>query len=188
MNGKLIGVLSVIAFIVVVLSIITWLYSNNMIMKNMNPNLNENSSSTNTDLEQEAVPDTVIDNNAQKLIEPKEGQPIKNFSIVAKESTLEIKKGFSIPVWTYGDTVPGTEIRVVEGDFVRVELINQLKVPVTMHWHGYPVISAMDGIPGITQDAVIPGETFIYEFSADITGTYWYHSHQESSTQVDMGL
>lgn len=125
---------------------------------------------------------------AKGLIKPKEGQPIKKFTLVAKESSLNIRDGLTLPVWTYNGTVPGKEIRVTQGDFVQVELKNEMKNPVTIHWHGYPVISAMDGVPGLNQDAVRPGETFLYEFSADIPGTYWYHSHQDSANQLDKGL
>lgn len=125
---------------------------------------------------------------AKNIVKPKEGQPVKKFTLTAQEVNTKLKEGVSMPVWTYNGTVPGQEIRVVQGDFVQVELKNTLKVPVTIHWHGYPLNSAMDGVPGLNQDAVRPGETFVYEFSADVAGTYWYHSHQESSQQVDKGL
>ncbi|MNC06589.1 Copper resistance protein A precursor [compost metagenome] len=121
-------------------------------------------------------------------VQPKSGQPVKGFNLTAMESNLEIANGVTLPVWTYNGTVPGQEIRVTQGDFVQVTLKNELKVPVTIHWHGYPVSSETDGVPGVSQDAVGPGETFTYSFSADVAGTYWYHSHQESSEQVDKGL
>lgn len=121
-------------------------------------------------------------------LQPKPGQPVKGFNLTAMESNLQIAEGVTLPVWTYNGTVPGQEIRVTQGDFVRVTIKNDLKVPVTIHWHGYPVSSETDGVPGVSQDAVLPGETFTYSFSADVAGTYWYHSHQESSEQVDKGL
>ncbi len=126
--------------------------------------------------------------DVKNVIEPSKGQPIKKFKLTAKEETLEIKKGLKIPVWTYNGTVPGQEIRVTQGDFVEVELKNSLKVPITIHWHGYPVQNSMDGVTGLTQDSIKPGETFIYKFSADIAGTYWYHSHEDSAKQLDKGL
>ncbi|WP_310828742.1 multicopper oxidase family protein [Paenibacillus pedocola] len=121
-------------------------------------------------------------------LQPKPGQPVKGFTLTAMESNLQITEGVTLPVWTYNGTVPGQEIRVTQGDFVQVTLKNDLKVPVTIHWHGYPVSSETDGVPGVSQDAVLPGETFTYSFSVDVAGTYWYHSHQESSEQVDKGL
>lgn len=67
-------------------------------------------------------------------------------------------------------------------------LKNELSAPVSIHWHGYPVPNNMDGIPGVTQDAVEPGKSFTYEFEANVPGTYWYHSHQDSVNQLDRGL
>ena len=46
----------------------------------------------------------------------------------------------------------------------------------------------MDGVAGVTQDAVLPGESFTYRFVADQAGTYWYHSHQVSHEQVRKGV
>ncbi|OPA75252.1 copper oxidase [Paenibacillus selenitireducens] len=112
----------------------------------------------------------------------------KEVTITAQESMLEVAKGETIPVWTFNNSVPGPEIRVKVGDTVKIHLNNQLKVPVSIHWHGYPVPNEMDGIPGVTQDAVAPGKTFTYEFQATVPGTYWYHSHQDSVNQVDKGL
>lgn len=125
---------------------------------------------------------------ANNIVSPKPGQPIKKFRLFALEGMNEIMKGEYKPIWGYNGKVPGEEIRVTQGDFVEVTLTNILTDPVTIHWHGYPLNSAMDGVPGINQDAIRQGESFTYTFSADIPGTYWYHSHQEGSTQVDKGL
>ncbi|MFD1774783.1 multicopper oxidase family protein [Paenibacillus rhizophilus] len=135
----------------------------------------------------EATAGTVQEEQAT-LPHPKSGQPVKGFTLTAMESNWELASGVTQAVWTYNGTVPGQEIRVTQGDFVRVTLKNELQVPVTIHWHGYPVTAGSDGVPGITQDAVKPGETYTYGFTADVAGTYWYHSHQESSEQVDKGL
>jgi FtsP/CotA-like multicopper oxidase with cupredoxin domain len=67
---------------------------------------------------------------------------------------------------------------VEEGNLLRVKLVNQLTEPVTIHWHGIPLPNEMDGVPGITQSPVKPGETFTYEFLAEDTGTYIYHRIQ----------
>ncbi|WP_052756016.1 multicopper oxidase family protein [Paenibacillus durus] len=135
----------------------------------------------------EAAADTVQEGTAT-LPQPKAGQPVKGFTLIATESNWKLAPGVTQAVWTYNGTVPGQEIRVTQGDFVRITLKNELSVPVTIHWHGYPVPDGSDGVPGLTQDAVKPGETYTYGFSADVAGTYWYHSHQESSAQVDKGL
>lgn len=112
----------------------------------------------------------------------------KEYTITAQESNLEVSKGKILPVWTFNNSIPGPQIRVKVGDTVRIHLKNELKEPVSIHWHGYPVPNDMDGIPGVTQDAVVPGKTFTYEFKATVPGTYWYHSHQDSVNQVDKGL
>jgi FtsP/CotA-like multicopper oxidase with cupredoxin domain len=108
--------------------------------------------------------------------------------LVAKESQQEMKPGLTLPVWIYGGKVPGQEIRVKQGQEVVVNLKNELPDNVTIHWHGYPVPSEMDGVPGMSQNSIKPGETFTYKFKATVPGTYWYHSHKNSAAQVDKGL
>ncbi|BCJ98432.1 multicopper oxidase family protein [Anaerocolumna chitinilytica] len=188
--NKAIGILSILAFIVVVLSAITWNHNRSMELQN-NKNLAEAQEET-------EVTETVSDKEESQTIkkeeqtvdteEPQEEQNVKDFNLIAKETQTQIAPGVTLPVWTYGGTIPGTEIRVTEGDYVKVHVTNQLDVPITIHWHGYPVTSDMDGVPGFTQDAILPGQSYTYEFKADVPGTYWYHSHQESSKQVDKGL
>lgn len=118
------------------------------------------------------------------LLEKKNNQ----FEIVAKEASHLLTSDLSVPVWTFNGSVPGPQIRVKVGEDVKVKLVNELPDPVTIHWHGIPVPNNMDGIPGITMNAVQPGENFVYEFTAEDTGTYWYHSHQDGVNQVDKGL
>ncbi|GAE32748.1 multicopper oxidase family protein [Halalkalibacter hemicellulosilyticus] len=90
--------------------------------------------------------------------------------------------------WTYNGSLPGQEIRVQEGDSVLVNVTNSLDEPTALHLHGFPVPNEMDGVPGVTQNAIMPGETFTYEYQADVSGTYWYHSHQDGARQVGKGL
>ncbi|WP_226584005.1 multicopper oxidase family protein [Halobacillus litoralis] len=123
------------------------------------------------------------------LEKPKAGdRPVKTFDLTAKEMTWKINESKEVEAWTYNGKVPGEAIHVTEGDYVKVRLKNELDVPVTIHWHGMILPNQMDGVPGLTQDAVQPGDTFTYEFIANDAGTYWYHSHQHSSKQVDKGL
>ena len=91
-------------------------------------------------------------------------------------------------VWGYGGTVPGPEIRVPQGSRVRRQLVNSLSQPSSIHWHGIRIDNRMDGVPGLTQDAVPPGGSFDYDFEAPDAGTYWYHSHERSAEQVARGL
>ncbi|MBW3110955.1 multicopper oxidase family protein [Bacillus sp. MCCB 382] len=118
----------------------------------------------------------------------KKDHPVRKFVLTAEEKQWNISEDKKVSAWTYNGTVPGESLHVTEGDVVQVKLVNELDVPVTIHWHGVLLPNKMDGIPGLTQDAVQPGESFTYEFVANDAGTYWYHSHQQSSIQVDKGL
>lgn len=90
--------------------------------------------------------------------------------------------------WCYNGTVPGPEIRISQGDRLRVDVINGLAEGTTVHWHGIRLPNAMDGVPHLTQAPIGPGESFVYEFDAVDAGTFWYHPHQRSSEQVGRGL
>ncbi len=91
-------------------------------------------------------------------------------------------------VWAYNGSVPGPEIRVQQGDRLRIAVRNGLPEETTAHWHGLRVPIAMDGVPHLTQTPIAPGETFNYEFDVPDAGTYWYHPHQRSFEQVGRGL
>lgn len=91
-------------------------------------------------------------------------------------------------VWNYNGTVPGTEIRIRQGDRLRVLAQNGLDDPTTIHWHGVRTPNVMDGVPFLTQDPILPGQEFLYEFDVLDAGTFWYHPHHRSSEQVGRGL
>ena len=117
------------------------------------------------------------------------GEPvIREFELTAEELDWEIMPGVATRAWGYNGQTPGPEIRVREGDLVRVVLRNKLPVPTTVHWHGVHLPPAMDGPAGLNQAAVKPGDEFIYEFTATPAGTRWYHSHADPQLQVPMGL
>ena len=91
-------------------------------------------------------------------------------------------------IWSYNGAVPGPEIRVRQGERLRITVENRLAEETTVHWHGLRVPNAMDGVPHLTQPPIAPGETFVYEFDLPDAGTYWYHPHQRSYEQVGRGL
>ena len=113
---------------------------------------------------------------------------VREFELTAQEVDWELFPGATVRAWAYNGTVPGPELRVTEGDLVRVVFTNQLAVPTAVHWHGLDVPIAMDGVPGLTQQAVPPGGRFVYEFVATNVGTRWYHSHQDAELQGPLGL
>jgi len=87
----------------------------------------------------------------------------------------------STAVFGYGGQVPGRELRLRQGDRLRVSVKNELQEETTVHWHGIRLPNAMDGVPHLTQKPIKPGETFLYDFVAPDAGTYWYHPHHNSS-------
>lgn len=113
---------------------------------------------------------------------------VKVFELTTEAVQWPILKDVSATAYTYNGTVPGPMIRVTEGDRVRIVVKNGLSVPTTVHWHGLEVPNNMDGVPGVTQDPIEPGQTFTYEFTARPAGTFWYHSHYEGDVQVGAGL
>jgi manganese oxidase len=114
---------------------------------------------------------------------------IKVFDVTAKKVQWEVTPGQMVEAYTYNGVVPGPEIRVTEGDKVRVRLTNGLGDEATaIHFHGLLIPNAMDGVPFITQPPVNPGETFVYAFVARNPGSHMYHSHLNSAFQVTKGL
>jgi FtsP/CotA-like multicopper oxidase with cupredoxin domain len=93
-----------------------------------------------------------------------------------------------VRVWSYNGRVAGPEIRIRQGERLRVTLENGLDQDTTIHWHGMRVPNAMDGVPHLTQDPVRPGESFTYEFVPLDAGTFWYHPHHRGFEQVARGL
>jgi FtsP/CotA-like multicopper oxidase with cupredoxin domain len=104
------------------------------------------------------------------------------------EETELILDDVVIDAWTYTGDLPGQEIRIQHGQTLRLNLTNNLDESTTIHWHGVRVENAMDGVPGVTQEAVEPGETFTYEITPKDPGTYWFHPHYNTSEQIERGL
>ncbi|MEP0337153.1 MAG: multicopper oxidase family protein [Alphaproteobacteria bacterium] len=116
--------------------------------------------------------------------------PGRQFDLTAAPGDTHLidSDGGKTKIWSYNGRVPGPEIRVRQGERLRVAVGNDLAEETTVHWHGLRVPNAMDGVPHLTQKPIAPGETFVYEFDAPDAGTYWYHPHQRSFEQVGRGL
>jgi FtsP/CotA-like multicopper oxidase with cupredoxin domain len=124
-----------------------------------------------------------------QILEPTVANGVKVFDLIAKSVKWEVSPGVFQEAFTYNGTVPGPQIQVHRGDRIRIMLENELPQPTVMHFHGMTVPNAMDGVPYITQDPVMPGNYFRYEFTVkDPPGTYMYHSHFNSAEQVAKGL
>ena len=108
--------------------------------------------------------------------------------LTAGQSSHKLYKDTVSDLWTYNGSLPGPELRVKRGGRVKVRFINQLDEPSSVHWHGIRIDNAMDGVSGLTQNPIQPGDRFEYDFVAPDAGTYWYHAHTKSWNQVARGL
>ncbi|MEV4621967.1 multicopper oxidase family protein [Asanoa sp. NPDC049573] len=116
------------------------------------------------------------------------GEPTRRFTLTAATATVRVA-GRPVAAWAFNGQVPGPELTATVGDVLEVTLRNtDIARGVTLHWHGYDVPTDQDGVPGVTQAAVLPGQEFVYRFRADQPGTYWYHTHEASDVGVRMGL
>jgi len=128
----------------------------------------------------DSLPFTVLENG------------VKEFKLEASEFRWEYEPGSWVHVWGYNGQIPGPEIRVTDGDRVRVVVTNKLPDATTVHWHGVDLEWQADGVPNVTQKPIGVGETYVYEFTAKPAGTRFYHAHGKDHTtgaqQLDMGL
>jgi FtsP/CotA-like multicopper oxidase with cupredoxin domain len=113
---------------------------------------------------------------------------VKEFHLVAEPVVRELAPGMKANLWGYNGQSPGPTIEVVEGDRVRIFVTNKLPEHTSIHWHGQRLPNGMDGVSGLTQPAIKPGKTFVYEFVARRAGTFMYHPHADEMTQMAMGL
>ena len=123
-----------------------------------------------------------------ELLVPTMDGNVKVFSLTARKAKWETEPGKFAEAWTYNDMVPGPQIRVREGDRVRVVVKNELPESTSVHFHGVELPNAQDGVPFITQPPIKPGESFTYEFTPPNSGSHMYHSHHNSTKQVSLGL
>jgi FtsP/CotA-like multicopper oxidase with cupredoxin domain len=137
------------------------------------------------------VPDATQTSGAQpaKYIVAADGA--KEFHFTAQQVMWEPVQGKPrVLAWTLDGTVPGPTIRVTAGDHVRITLTNHFPEATTLHWHGLEIPASQDGVPGVGQDPIQPGQRFTYDFTIplDNVGTYFYHSHYDDMIQVPGGF
>jgi len=113
---------------------------------------------------------------------------VKEFHLVAEEFEHEFAPGCRAKVWGYNGSTPGPTIEAMEGDRVRLLVTNRLPEHTTIHWHGLILPSGMDGIGGLSQPTIKPGETFAYEFTLKQHGTHMYHPHADEMVQMALGM
>jgi FtsP/CotA-like multicopper oxidase with cupredoxin domain len=113
---------------------------------------------------------------------------VKVFHLIAEPVTHEFASGLVAECWGYNGRVHGPTIEAVEGDHVRIYVTNRLSAPTSVHWHAILLPSGMDGVAGVSQKPIQPGETFKYEYTLKQHGTFMYHSHHDEMTQMQLGM
>ena len=112
----------------------------------------------------------------------------KEFHLIAEPVVRELAPGMKANLWGYNGQSPGPTIEAVEGDKVRIFVTNRLPEGTAVHWHGQTLPNGMDGVAGLTQPAIPPGKTFVYEFILRRSGTFMYHPHSDEMVQMAMGM
>ena len=113
---------------------------------------------------------------------------VKVFHVIAEEVDHAFDAGLRAKCWAYNGHVNSTVIEAVEGERVRIYVTNRLSVATSVHWHGIYLPNGMDGVGGLTQPYIKPGETAKYEFTLRQHGTFMVHSHHDEMTQMGMGM
>lgn len=113
---------------------------------------------------------------------------VKEFHIVAEPCVREFAPGMEVKCWGYNGQTPGPTIECVEGDHIRLFVTNHLPEHTTIHWHGIFLPNGMDGVGGLTQPQIGPGETYLYEFTLRQHGTFMYHPHADEMVQMAVGM
>jgi FtsP/CotA-like multicopper oxidase with cupredoxin domain len=128
------------------------------------------------------------DGKGNQVLAPKLVGGVKVYELTCQKVQWEVEVGKRVEAWTYNGVVPGPQIRVKEGDRVRVVVKNELDESTSVHFHGVEVPIEQDGVPFITQPPIKPGQTYTYEFTVPNAGSHMYHSHHNAAKQVGMGL
>ena len=113
---------------------------------------------------------------------------MKVFRLTAEPVKRKFVDGLTVNCWGYNGMTPGPTIEAFEGDRVRIYVTNKLPEGTSIHWHGFILPNGMDGVSGLTQPKIAPGETFAYEFTLRQTGTLMYHPHFDEMTQIALGM
>ncbi len=123
-----------------------------------------------------------------QILAPRVENGVKSFDLTAKVVQWEVEPGRRVEAWTYNGVVPAPQIRVREGDRVRVNIKNELPESTAIHFHGLELPNNQDGVPFITQPPIKSGQSYTYEFTVPNAGSHMYHSHHNSTKQVGLGL
>lgn len=121
-------------------------------------------------------------------LQPKIEDGVKTYDLVVQRVQWDVGGEQWKEAYAVNGMVPGPEIRVTEGERVRFRVKNELDEPTSMHWHGIILPPEQDGVAHLSQDPIMPGETFVYDYKPGPPGTHWYHSHFNGAKQVSLGV
>jgi FtsP/CotA-like multicopper oxidase with cupredoxin domain len=113
---------------------------------------------------------------------------VKEYHLIAEPVEREFAPGMKVKCWGYNGRTPGPTIEAVEGERVRLLVTNKLPEHTSIHWHGIFLPNGMDGVGGLTQPHIKPGETYVYEFTLRQNGTFMYHPHADEMLQLAVGM
>jgi len=128
---------------------------------------------------------------------------VHKFRLLVRErpATAHSFAGYSYDLAQPGRETPVDELPAVgdplvltRGEPAEIQVVNQLKEPTTVHWHGIELESPYDGVPGWSGDAarsvppIAPGGTFLARMTPPRAGTFIYHSHWHERKQLGEGL
>ena len=113
---------------------------------------------------------------------------VRVFHLVAEPIEHSVVEGLNLQMWGFNGITPGPTLEATVGETVRIYVTNELPAPTSIHWHGIEVPNGMDGVNGMTQEAIEPGKTYVYEFDLPRPGTFMYHPHTDEMTQIGLGM
>jgi FtsP/CotA-like multicopper oxidase with cupredoxin domain len=97
-------------------------------------------------------------------------------------------RGQTFVMYGYNGEYPGPLIEVGQRSTIVVRFTNHIDLPTTIHWHGVRLDNRFDGVPGVTQEPVATGGSFVYQVHFPDAGIYWYHPHVREDVAQNMGL
>jgi len=136
------------------------------------------------------LPGEGIDPATLPLAAPREILDLADGVTLDLEASLVRKQvaGKTFVMYAFNGQIPGPLIRVRRGAEIHVHFTNHIDMETTVHWHGLRIDNRFDGVPGLTQEPVQPGETFDYTVRFPDGGIFWYHPHVREDIQQDLGL
>jgi len=121
---------------------------------------------------------------ASQIIDLKDGT-VFDLEITPVEKMIAGRK---VQMLGYNGSIQGPTLRVPEGSEITINLKNDGDIATTLHAHGVRMGNPFDGVPGVTQKEIAPGETFSYKLKFPDAGVFWYHPHVRTDYALESGL